>query len=91
MIEFNQRVALHEDVIVREVEKEAVLLNLATQSYYNLNPVGARMLQLLTGSPSIEQAYTTLVSEYDADPQTLKNDLLELVEQLLAQGLVVLV
>jgi hypothetical protein len=88
MVDFNQRVMLHDNAILREVEDEAVLLNLATQSYYALNTVGARMLQALTNSDSIGEAYAILEMEYEADPAVLKADLKELIDQLLEQGLV---
>lgn len=89
MIDFNRAVAIQEATIVRHVEGEAVLLNLDTQSYYALNPVGAHMLDVLTHSPTVDAAYAALVSDYDIDPATLKTDLVELIDQLLEQGLVV--
>jgi hypothetical protein len=89
MIDFSQKILLQEDTLLREVKDEAVLLNLSTESYYTLNAVGARMLQTLTNSASIEQAYRTLLSDYDADNAVLKTDLQELIEQLLEHGLVV--
>jgi hypothetical protein len=89
VIDFSQRIVLHEDALVREVENEAVLLNLSTDSYYTLNAVGRRMLQALTNSASIGEAYAALEAEYEVDPAVLKTDLQELIEQLLEQGLVV--
>ena len=45
-------------------------------------------MSVLTTSESIEVAYQTLLKEYDVDPQTLRQDLLELVQNLADQGLI---
>ena len=50
--------------------------------------IGTRILSVLTTSDSIEAAYQTLVQEYDVDGQVLRQDLLELVENLVEQGLI---
>ncbi len=87
----NKHVVLSQDVILRSVEEEVVLLNLKTNQYFSLNPVGARMLDVLTQSASIEQAFTSLLDEYAVDPAVLRADLQELIENLLKQGLVEIV
>jgi hypothetical protein len=46
------------------------------------------MLSVLSTSESIEVAYEMLLKEYDVDSQVLRQDLLALVEKLVAQGLV---
>lgn len=74
-------------VIMRELEGEAVLLNLDTMTYFGLDEVGTRMWQLLTTLPSAQAAYDALLAEYDVSPETLANDLAALVQQLLDQGL----
>jgi len=43
---------------------------------------------VLTTSESIEAAYATLVKEYDVDAQVLRQDLIELIENLSKQGLI---
>lgn len=74
-------------VVVRELEGESVLLNLDTETYFGLDEVGTRMWQLLTTLPNAQAAYDALLAEYDVDPETLADDLMALVEQLLDHGL----
>ncbi|MCS6845375.1 MAG: PqqD family protein [Caldilineales bacterium] len=74
-------------VVVRELEGEAVLLNLDTETYFGLDEVGTRMWQLLTTLPNAQAAYDALLAEYDVSPQTLADDLRALVQQLLDHGL----
>jgi len=84
----DKRITLCANAILQEVEDEAVLLNLNSQHYYALNPSGLRMLQVLTKSDNLEQAAASLLDEYEVDPAVLRSDLQELVDDLLAQGLV---
>lgn len=65
-----------------------MLLNLADQTYFGLDPVGTRIWQLVTTEPSIEAAHQVLLSEYDVAPEVLRLDMTALLDQLLARGLV---
>lgn len=87
-ISFADRVKVPDDVLISNLQDESVILNLDSERYYGLDPVGTRILSVLTTSDSIEAAYNTLVQEYDVDPDVLRHDLLALVENLVAQGLV---
>ena len=91
MQNMEKRVIVPQNVIMQEVDDEAILLNLKTRRSYVLNPSGMRMLQVLKASPSIEQALTSLLNEYDVDPAVLRADLQELLENLLQRGLVEIV
>lgn len=84
---FSDRVEVPKHVLVRFVEKETVLLNLDTESYYGLDETGTRMWQLVTASPNIDAAYRELLAEFDADPELLRSDLTELLARLVDQGL----
>lgn len=87
-ISFSDRVNVADDVLISRLQDESVLLNLESERYFGLDHVGTRFLSVLTTSDSIEAAYNTLVQEYDVDPDVLRQDLLALVENLVAQGLI---
>ena len=77
------------EVLVQEVGGEAVLLDLASERYFGLDPVGTRIWQLLAaGAPSLAQVHATLCGEFDALPERIGDDLLALVGQLSDAGLV---
>lgn len=84
---FTQRITLPQGVLMREVAGESVILNLNTETYFGLDEVGTRMWQTLTTSETIQHAYDTLISEYDVAPDILRNDLINLVEELANHGL----
>lgn len=87
-ISFSDCVRVAPDVLFRMVSDEAILVNLNTEVYLGLNPVGARMWSALTDAPSIDAAYQTLLSEYEVEPARLRADLEELLGQLLGQQLI---
>ncbi|HKG47779.1 MAG TPA: PqqD family protein [Pyrinomonadaceae bacterium] len=88
-ISFSDRVTVPDDVLISRLQEESVILNLDSERYFGLDDVGTRFLSVLTSSESIEVAYERLRSEYDVDPQVLRNDLLALVENLVDQGLLI--
>jgi hypothetical protein len=85
---FTDRVKVAPDVLFRVVGEEGVLVNLRTELYFGLNPVGTRMWNALCGAPSIQAAYDKLLEEYEVEPAQLRADLEELIEQLLRQKLI---
>ncbi len=84
---FGRRAGAPQDVLMREVEGEAVLLHLDSGRYYGLDPVGTRMWVILTSAASVEAACAQLVGEYDVTPAVLREDVAEFVMQLVEQGL----
>src|SRR5262249_39018992 len=85
---FTSRVVVAPDVLFRLVDEEAVLLNLKTELYLGLDPIGARMWKLLTERSSIQAAYETLLNEYNVEPARLRDDLNSFLDDLLQQRLI---
>jgi coenzyme PQQ synthesis protein D (PqqD) len=88
-ISFSDRVRVADDVLISNLQEESVILNLDSERYYGLDNVGTRFLSVLDESESIEAAYEVLRDEYDVDAQSLRQDLLELIENLLNQGILI--
>ena len=86
-ISFSDRVRVPDDVLISNLQEESVILNLDSERYYGLD-VGTRFLSVLNTAHSIEAAYEKLIQEYDVDEEVLRKDLLTLVENLVAQGIV---
>ena len=84
---FPERFAVSEDVLCQEMGDEMVLLNLATQQYFALDSVGVRMWQLLTEHGDVDTVIRHLASEYDAEENTLRADLMALAGRLQVAGL----
>ena len=76
-----------DDVAVRRLGSETILLNLMTGTYFGLNEVGSRFLELLEGNGQIRVAHGVMLREFDVSPETLEADLLRLCEDMCAVGL----
>jgi hypothetical protein len=79
---------LPEHVVHRSFVSETVILNLQTGKYHGLNPMGGRMLEVLSDSDDIRSAAERVASEYDQDPETVQDDFLAFCSDLLDRGLV---
>jgi Coenzyme PQQ synthesis protein D (PqqD) len=87
MVSFKDRAAAPNHVLVRFVDREAVLLNLETEEYFGLDETGTRMWQLLTAAPNIDTAYRELLEEFDVESELLRSNLMELLGRLVDSGL----
>ena len=81
------RVTVADDVVIREMADEAILLNLATGTYFGLDAVGVRCWQLLAEHGSTERTVPHLLAEFDVDEGQLRQDLDALVARLIAARL----
>jgi hypothetical protein len=82
-----KNIAASEQVMYTDLAGGAVLLNLANGQYYGLDETGARMWALLIEHGGVEPAYQALLQEYEVDDERLRQDLLKLVDELSAKGL----
>ena len=87
-ISFGSRLRTPDDVLVSQLDGESVLLKLQSECYFGLDEIGTRMWQLLVSADSVQSAYDTLLSEYEVEPDALREHLGDLVADLLRQGLV---
>lgn len=71
-----------------ELGDEAAILNMKNSVYYGLDPVGARIWQLLQQPTSMSAIRDVIVEEYDVTLQQAESDLRTLLEKLFGEGLV---
>ena len=84
----HDKIAVSTDVVAREVGEETMLLNLASGTYFGLDPVGGRFWQLLEEGKSASEARDALLQQYDVAPEQLDRDLEKLLADLAEHGLV---
>lgn len=83
------RLTIPDDVVVRDLAGEAVLLHLGTGTYFGLDSVGTRIWHHLAEHQSTEAIVPLLLQEFDVNERQLRLDLEALVTQLLAQRLLI--
>jgi len=79
-----------DDVVFRELDGEAVILNLVSGIYFGLDQVGTRMWRLVEQHGQLDLVLRQLREEYEAPAGTLEDDLVTLTSQLLDKGLLVI-
>ena len=87
MLTLQHRVTVCDDVVFRALGEESVILSLDTGMYFGLDPVGTRIWTLLPEG-DLAQVAERIHAEFDADLPQIQEDVLALVEQLVAKKLV---
>ena len=81
-------VTIPPQVMARLVGDETVILDLVSGTYYGLDPVGARIWQLMAEGKALASVCETMVDEFDVHREALERDVLHLTKELLDKGLV---
>lgn len=82
------KVQIPPQVMARQVGDEQVILDLANGTYFGLDPVGARIWQLLTDGQTLAEVCSTMLVEYEVTQETIEHDVLALVQTLVDRQLV---
>jgi hypothetical protein len=86
-VSLTSRARVSDDVVFRELDGEAVLLDLESGTYYGLDAVGTRIWQLIAEHGMLAAVLDGVVSEFDVERDAASADLLELVRRLTDRGL----
>ena len=89
MISLDDRVAIHQDAVFRELDGEAVILQLEAGMYFGLDPVGTRLWQLIETHGQLRPVLEAALQEFDVSRDVLERDLIELVSRLSEKELLV--
>lgn len=84
----SETIRIPTQVMARQVGDETVILDLASGTYFGLNPVGARMWQLIGDGNTLGNICESLLSEFDVERDELLGDVATLLGELRAQGLI---
>ena len=87
-ISMHSTVVAGKDQISADLGEEAAVLQLKNGIYYGLDPIGARIWDLIRKPRKVNQILGCLLEEYQVEPDRCGQDLLDLLKQLHAEGLV---
>ena len=76
------------DQVSCDLAGEAAILNLQAGVYYGLDAVGARVWHLLQEPRTVQDIRETLLMEYEVEADRCERDLLALLQELVAAGLI---
>ena len=84
-----RRVVPSSDVLFRELDGEAVMLDLKSERYYGLDEVGTRIWQLVEEHGDVQAVIEQMLLEYEVEEDQLRADLKDLFASLMEAGLIV--
>ena len=85
----DRRIRVSEAAVFRELDGEAVILQLDSGTYFGLDRVGTRVWQLIEAHGSLDLVVRHMLDEFDVDAERLAADVERLVSELLQKGLLV--
>ena len=84
----SDRVCIPPQVMARKLGDETVILDLASGTYFGLDPVGARIWELMDEGKTLAEIRDLMLDEYDVSREELERDTLRLAQELAAQGVI---
>lgn len=82
------RVVATKDQVSSDLAGEAVLLSLRTAQYYGLDQVGQRIWELVQQPARVADVRDAIVREFEVDAERCERDVIDLLRQLAAEGLI---
>lgn len=87
-LSIDSTVAASGEQISSEVGGEAVILDLKGGVYFGLDPIGTRIWALMQRPIAVSAIRDALTAEYAVEAERCERDVLALLEQLAARGLI---
>ena len=84
----SDKITIPAQVMARQVGQETVILDLASGTYFGLDPVGARIWQLMVEGKTFAEVCEAMLAEYDVTAEKIELDVLALVQELSAKQLI---
>lgn len=81
-------VACRDDVIQSEIDGEIIALSVEQGTCYGMNQVCSRIWTLLANPMRIDDLCAALLGAYRVDPDVCEREVLNLLEELRAEGLI---
>lgn len=76
------------DQVSCDLSGEVAILNLKNGVYYGLNPIGAKIWNMLQKPTNMNTMRDAILDEYEVEPEQCEHDLLSILQQLITEGLV---
>jgi hypothetical protein len=76
-----------EDIVASDIDDEKVMMSVEKGQYYNLDPVGSRVWELIDKPVNVADLIDALLLKYDVDRETCERDVLAFLEKLREDGI----
>lgn len=76
-----------EDIVASDIDDEKVMMSVEKGQYYNLDPIGSRVWELIEKPIKVSEMVDALLLKYDVDRKTCERDVLAFLEELHEYGI----
>lgn len=80
---------INKKIITREIQDETVLLNQENGDYFSLNGIGTEVYKCICKGMETEEIVNFLLNKYDTSHDTLKNDIVSLINKMQEKNILV--
>lgn len=77
-----------QNCVACDVEQGIAILDLNSNTYFSLDPVGASVWRLIEAPASLDRLAEGVAAEYDVSPDDCRADIADLLNDMLKHGLV---
>ena len=94
-VDINKHYTKVANLLTREIEGELIIIPLHSgignldSEVFSLNSTGMLLWEKLDGQNSLKNIINAMIDEFDSNPRQIKNDILELIEQLIRKKLII--
>ncbi|MGZ4853424.1 MAG: PqqD family peptide modification chaperone [Halobacteriota archaeon] len=86
-IALDTTIVVSKDQVSADLGGEAIILNLKTGVYYELDAVGARIWEFIQEPRTVREVRDALLEEYDVDAERCEERLIRVLTELARSGL----
>jgi hypothetical protein len=87
-VKLSDKITISQQVISRHVGDETVIVDLRSGTYFGVDPVGARIWQLMQDGKNLAEICNVMLDEYEVTFDDLERDVLALAQSLSAKNLI---
>ncbi len=88
-IQLNSVIIINPEIIFNIIDGEVVIMSIAKNNFYGIDEIGSHIWELLKKPKSVEEIITIMEQNYEVDRTTCQKDVIEFLEEILAQGLII--
>lgn len=88
-IELDHQVVQSKGLLASNMDEEKVMMSIESGKYYNLGSVGGRIWELIESPVSVRRLIESLTAEYEIDPDTCAEQVLDFLHSMQAEKLIV--
>lgn len=87
-MKLTDKVSVSSQAVARTVGQDTIILDLQSGMYFGLDPIGARIWQLMEDERALSEICDTLLGEFEVERSRLEADILKLAQDLLDKKLI---